>query len=341
MEELKEQLKTKEFQKCYLFYGTEKYLMKQYENVFVKNILTEQEQEMNLDIIDGNNKVVQALDLMNIVETYPFFASKRLVVVYNSGFFSSAGSKDDIEEFIELIKDLPETSCMIFCEDVVEKSNELFKVVSELHKVVEFKPAKELELKGWIKKEVKNQGCYIENHTIAYFLRNINNDMSQIANEIAKLTSYKPQNNEITIEDINNICSLTLESNIFELMNFVTSGNSAEANALYKNLLVRKESPFAIMGLITSQYRTILISSLLNEEGYSVHDIVKSLEVKSDYPIKKALALKNKYTIKTLSNIMELILETDFKIKSGVIKDELAVELLIISLCNNSINSVQ
>lgn len=53
MKELKKQWKEHQFHKCYLFYGTETYLMKNYEEALVQALLPPGTESMNSDILEG------------------------------------------------------------------------------------------------------------------------------------------------------------------------------------------------------------------------------------------------------------------------------------------------
>lgn len=84
MKELKKQWKEHQFHKCYLFYGTETYLMKNYEEALVQALLPPGTESMNSDILEG--KKATAATIMDAAETLPFLNDKRLVLIRNSEF---------------------------------------------------------------------------------------------------------------------------------------------------------------------------------------------------------------------------------------------------------------
>ena len=81
IKELKKQWKNHEFAKCYLFYGTETYLLKDYENTLTKALLPPGAETMNYDIFE--EKRATAAAIMDAAETLPFLNDWRLVTVRN------------------------------------------------------------------------------------------------------------------------------------------------------------------------------------------------------------------------------------------------------------------
>ena len=109
MKSLNEDLKTGNFKQIYLLYGEEGYLKKQYKERFVKAMVAEGD-TMNYAYYEGRNTDVK--QVIDLAETMPFFAERRLIVFENTGFFKNAGA-----ELADYIKEMPETTYFIFVEN--------------------------------------------------------------------------------------------------------------------------------------------------------------------------------------------------------------------------------
>ena len=120
MKTLNEDLKSGQFKQVYLLCGEEGYLKKQYKNRFVKAMLPEGD-TMNYSYYEGKNTPVK--EAIDLAETLPFFAERRLIVFENTGFFKTAAGAD----LADYIKDMPETTCFIFVEEEIDKRNKLYK----------------------------------------------------------------------------------------------------------------------------------------------------------------------------------------------------------------------
>lgn len=89
MKSLNEDLKTGQFKQIYLLYGEESYLKRQYKERFVKALLPEGD-TMNYASYDGKN--IDVREVIDLAETMPFLAQRRLLVFEDTGFFKSSGS---------------------------------------------------------------------------------------------------------------------------------------------------------------------------------------------------------------------------------------------------------
>ena len=105
MKSLNEDLKTGQFKQIYLLYGEENYLKKQYKERFVKAMLSDGD-TMNYAYYEG--KGVDIKEVIDLAETLPFFAERRLLVFENTGFFKSSGAY-----LADYIKEMPQTTYFI------------------------------------------------------------------------------------------------------------------------------------------------------------------------------------------------------------------------------------
>ena len=327
MKELKKQWKNGEFGRCYLFYGAETYLLKEYEATLTKAILPEGTEMMNHDIFEEKRATASAI--MDASETFPFLNDKRLVTVRNSEFFQKGGRKEEAERLKEYLADLPESVCLLFLEEKVEKTSALYKAVVKYGQAVEFKKLTEKDLGTWIKKICKDHGVQMSESVLGLFLQTVDHDMENIEGELLKLISYKGEETEVKAEDIRAVCTVSLEARVFDLVKAVAEKRPEKAVQIYRTLLSLKESPYMVLSLITRQFRFILESKLLSESGMTNDAIAAKLEIR-DFAVKEYLRQSARFSASVWKESMRDCLETDLNIKSGKAAEETAVELLII-----------
>ena len=87
MKTIDEDIKNGTFRQLYLLYGEEVYLKKQYKDKLVKAMTTEGD-TMNFSAFEGKDTVTG--QLIDLAETLPFFAERRVILVEDSGFFKSS-----------------------------------------------------------------------------------------------------------------------------------------------------------------------------------------------------------------------------------------------------------
>ena len=326
MKELKKQWKNGEFGRCYLFYGAETYLLKEYEQALTKALLPEGAEMMNHDIFEEKRATASAI--MDAAETFPFLNDKRLVTVRNSEFFQKGGRKEEGERLKEYLADLPESVCLLFVEDKVEKTSALYKAVAKYGQAVEFKKLTEKDLGTWIKKVCRDHGMQMSESVLGLFLQTVDHDMENIEGELLKLIAYKGEETEVKAEDIRAVCTVSLEARVFDLVKAVAEKRPEKAVQIYRTLLSLKESPYMVLSLITRQFRFILETKLLSEQGLTNEAVAAKLEIR-DFAVKEYMRQSKRFPAEVWKEAMKDCLETDLNIKMGKTAEETAVELLI------------
>ncbi|NCC15529.1 MAG: DNA polymerase III subunit delta [Clostridia bacterium] len=326
MKELKKQWKNGEFKGCYLFYGTETYLIKNYEKALMDAVLPSGAELMNHDIFE--EKRASAGAIMDAADTLPFLNERRLITVRNSGFFQKGNTKEEGEKLIDYFANLPECVCILFIEGKVEKNNRLYKAIAKIGEAVEFKTPPEKELTTWIKKECAKSGVSMEERVAQFFLQTVETDMETIVRELQKLIAFKGSQGSLAVEDVKDVCTPSLEAKVFDLVRAVAEEKPEKAISIYRNLLLLKESPYMVLSLITRQFRMIFTSSLLFEEGMANGQIAQKLEIR-DFAVKEYIRQAKRFSKAQWKMALEDCLKTDLDIKQGRAAEEAAVELLI------------
>lgn len=333
MKTLKKNWKNHEFSRCYLFYGTETYLIREYEAALTKAILPEGAEMMNHDVFE--EKRATAAAIMDAAEALPFLNEKRLVTARNSEFFQKAGRKEEGEKLKAFLADLPETVCLLFIEEKAEKTNGLYKAVAKYGQAVEFKKPTEKDLGTWIKKRCKENGVEMSEGILNLFLQTVDHDMENIDGELQKLMAYKGEEKEIKAEDIRAVCTVSLEARVFDLVKAVAEKRPEKAVQIYRTLLSMKESPYMVLSLITRQFRLILETMLLSQSGMTNDAIGARLEIR-DFAVKEYLRQSKRFSAEGWKKAVRDCLQVDLDIKSGKAAEKTAVELLIMKYSGES-----
>lgn len=326
MKELEKQLKQKNIFSCYLFYGTEQYLKKKYTNLLKKTLLEESAEAMNFDIFEGDKQNIDIV--LDSAETLPFLSDKRFLIIKQSGLFQ-VGRKNDTETIAEYISRIPDTTCILFLENDVDKRGKLYKAILKYGYIAEMNGLSEKELLYWIIRECKRNKFQIETKIASYLLYVVGSDMIQLEEEIKKLGSFLPENAQATSHDIDIICTKSLETKIFDLINAMLDGKPKEAITIYHNLLLMKESPLMVLAMIIRQFRMILQCKVLLEQGKTQSQIASKMNIR-DFMVRGYLKQSKYFKVGELKQALEYCLQTDVNIKTGKLNGELALELLLL-----------
>lgn len=321
MKSLNEDIKMGKFRQAYLLYGEEAYLKKQYKDKMTKAMLPEGD-TMNYAYYEG--KGIHPAELIDLAETMPFFAERRLIVVENSGFFKNA-----TPELADYIKAMPDTTCFLFIENEVDKRGKMYKAVKDKGCIVEMGRQDEKTLLYWIAGNVKKEGRQIKESTARYLVAKTGTDMENLEKEMEKLFSYTLGKNEITMQDVDDICTTQITNKIFEMVEAVATKQQKKALDYYYDLLALKEPPMRILYLLSRQFKLLLEVNDLLRGGYDKSQIAKTAGL-HPFVAGKYMQQCRAFTGEELRGIMEESAATEEMVKTGRLNDVMSVELFIV-----------
>ena len=317
----------------YLFYGKETFLIDTYLNRIKKSLILPGDELMNLDETEGR---VPEDQIINSAETFPFMAEKRLVIVHDSGFFASKKKENDPEgeekdaptALMTFLSHVPETTVLIFVESDVDKRNRLYKALDKSGLAVEFEPLSEDALARWIGIEARRRKLKMDKNAAFYLLRQVGSDMNELNSEMEKLFSYRQAAGVVTNQDIDQVVTVSLETNIFHMMDAIGNQRAQEAFRIYRNLIITGENENYIFAMLRRQIDLLYKTSIYKRDGLSVGEIMSAMGQR-DYVVRKNLQQASRFSQKKLEEAMEETLKYDTAIKTGGITPGRAIELLI------------
>lgn len=321
MKSLNEDIKTGQFKQAYLLYGEEAYLKKQYKDKLTKAMHPEGD-TVNYAYYEG--KGTNPAELIDLAETMPFFADRRLIVVENSGFFKNA-----TPELADYIKNMPETACFLFVESEVDKRGKMYKSVKDKGRAVEMGRQDEKTLLYWLAGMVKKEGKQIKESTARYLVAKTGTDMENLEKEMEKLFSYTLGQTEITVQDVDEICTTQITNKIFDMVEAVATKQQKRALHYYYDLLALKEPPMRILYLLSRQFKLLMEVKDLSGRGYEKSQIAKTAGL-HPFVAGKYIKQCHSFSKEELRSIMEDAANMEEMVKTGRLNDRMSVELFIV-----------
>lgn len=329
MKNLNADLKSGQFKQVYLLYGEEGYLKKQYKDRFIKAMLPDGD-TMNYAYYEGKNTDVK--EVIDLAETLPFFAERRLIVFENTGFFKTAAGAD----LADYVKEMPETTYFVFVENEVDKRNKLYKAVNSKGYAVELSTQDEGTLKRWVFNLARRENKEMSEAVITYFIGKVGTDMEKIQRELEKVICYAIDRNTLTKEDVDAVCVTQLSNHIFEMVDAVAAGNQKRALDLYYELLALKEPAMRILYMLARQYRILFHVKALANQGYGRKEIASKAGI-HPFVAGKNIEQSRRFKMKELRGVMEEAAQLEQDVKTGLLTDTLAVELFIVKQSEKSL----
>lgn len=322
MKTIDEDIKRGQFKTAYLLYGDESYLKKQYKDKLVKALVAEGD-TMNFSAYEG--KGINPKEIIDLAETLPFFADRRVILIENSGFLK--GSCDDLADYMS---EAPSTStCFLFVEEEVDKRNRLYKAINKAGKAVEFGTQNEELLVRWIVGRLKKENKNITRDVLQYFMEKTGTDMGNIDRELEKLICYTMGREVITAEDVDAITTEQITNKIFDMVNAIADHEQKKALDLYYDLLMLKEPPMRIMFLITRQFQILLNLKDMSSKGFDQGTIASKVGI-PPFAVRKNQTQAKGFTLKQLKNAIKDGVDLEEAVKTGRLNDQMAVELFIV-----------
>lgn len=323
MQRINEDIKSGQLRQTYLLYGEEAYLRRQYKDR-LKSALTQGEDTMNTHYFEG--KDINVGGLIDLAETMPFLAERRVIIVENSGLFKSGG-----EKLAEYLNEPAATAFFVFSENETDKRSRLYKTVQNQGCAVEFARQDENTLKRWIAGILKKENKQISEKTADLFLAKTGTDMENIRAELEKLLCYCLERDVVTSKDVDAVCTVHISNHIFDMVNAIADKKQKQALDLYYDLLALKEPPMRILFLIARQCNLLLQVKELKNKGFDN----KAIGAKTGLPgfiAGKYVSQAARFNTDKLKSAVAKCVEAEEAVKTGRLNDRMSIEMLIMSV---------
>ena len=329
--ELKKQIKSGSFGSVYMIYGSETYLKHHYYNLLVGKCVDEAFADFNLHIFDSPSEMK---DVVLSSQAMPLMSERTCVVIKDLKLsdLSDTGKK----ELLNLISNMPEECTLIICLLTLDADGKGWKeIISASEKsgyVIKFDKMSTNDLVRYVQKGAGARNCTIDQYTARYFIDCTGDDMTNVLNELEKLCFYTGEG-KITKDTVDAITVKNTEVRVFELSKNLISGNCSKAFQILDRLLRQKEEPIAILGTLIMTYVDMYRAKVALAGGKRAEDMMKIFNYgKSDFRLKNAARNSSGTDIKRLRKSLDILSETDEKLKSTSIDPRVLLEETLIRL---------
>ena len=324
-------VKSGALERVYLFTGPEEWIKNEALESLRAQILPPGLEQLNDLTLEG----VTAQQIIDAAETMPMMCEKRIVTIRDWAPLMAGKSKNEEAE-AELIQkwlqNPPESCVTIFY--MRSEPDGRKKAVAALKKkaaVVQFDFLTDSELPKWTGRRLKPLGKKMNASAVSTLAFMAGRDLTRLAGELDKLAAYTEDRNEISEADVRTIVSASLEYNVFELLNLLLAGKLGDAQTMTNSLLQNGQTPIGILAMLTRQLRQLAHMRLALDAGQTV-DTVQSLLKLHPYAAKQSARQCKGLSASGLKALYEACVGLDYDIKSGKLRDSVALESLLIKI---------
>ena len=337
LQTLKQSIKTKELDRLYIFHGEEVFLLNHYFAQMKKILLDDLTESFNFHRL--NNETFTLQDFADSVENLPMMAEHTLVHVDEIDLFKlPEGERNKV---CEILSDIPDYCTVVFTYQTVawkpdKRLKKLWQAIDTNGTIVEFAKQGQRELTAWIGRHFLAQGKRISNDLCAYLIDITGGTMTALAGEISKICAYSGAD-EIVKTDIDAVVEPVLDAVVFQMTDLLGEGKYGAALAKLQTLLKMQQEPLAILGAVGGHFRRISTARTLLDHGRNASDLMKLCGI-PDYPARKTMEAARRFGPGFCRKAAELVLETDYKIKTSFDDPQRLLEMLILELAQEGRN---
>ncbi len=320
----------------YLFHGDDDLKIDEEVGAMLAKMREQPNGDLNTAEFDGTQTPIP--EMLGAALAYPFLADKRLVIVRGMiGWITRKGAGETGKQAVAALADalpaLPDWARVVFVEHgKLTDSNKIVKLAqSDPNGYVQaFITPKDST--GWIIKRAKEQYAAQIEPAAANALASVTaGDLRRADNELLKLVSYTGSDRPITEADVALLTPYVAEASMFEMVDALAEGRGKVAVSLVYRLLDQDADVFGLYGMITRQFRLLLLAKEHLDSGGYPKEIASAISV-HPYVAEKLAKQTRSFTLAQLETIYRALQDYDFKMKTGQIEPRLALDLLIAGL---------
>ncbi len=321
----------------YLINGEEAYLADKLEKAIIQTVFPGNDDD-GLQVLNNDTGIDE---LVNAVESMPFFSEKNLIIIRNTNLFKERKNANDKqpnrneEKLIDLLSNMPPYSILVLTTtEKIDKRRKLYKVIDKYGVNVEVMPIKARDIRDWLQSKLTEINREFSRTAYEYFIE-ATSVMAQISlgfleQEIEKLTLYTDKQ-VIDRDDLKKVFASIPEVSIFAMLDAISEKNLKQALMLLEEQLIAGVHPLKMITMLSRHTRQLLQANVLLQDKCTARQIAEKLGVVpfiGEKLMNKSRRFKQSRLQQTLIDLADL----DYRLKSGQ-ADCAALEKIIINLC--------
>ncbi len=319
----------------YLLSGAEDYYIDHgVEEILSRLFKNKSERDEGLVKLDCDKKI-EIGEIINAIQTTPFFTEKNVVLIKNTNLFKAKNSSDDDEgkwksglklkgntpqdRLAEVLSDMLETNYVIFTtKDNVDKRKKLYKTVSKVGIILEANPLRHWEIDNWLDYTLRDLKKDMDKEARTYFIERISMlpeiSLNYLENELKKTALYV-LSPTIKKKDLQLTMAEPPELSAFALINALSEKNLKKAMYLLESQInEKKEIP--LIALLVRNVKLMLRAKYYTRKGIQSKELAAKLEL-NPYIANKTAENAKKFSDKVLEEVFLMLADADYFFKTG------------------------
>ncbi|MBP3304460.1 MAG: DNA polymerase III subunit delta [Oscillospiraceae bacterium] len=334
-QELKAAIKAKDPARLYFFHGEETFLLRHYLEQLKKILTDEVTESFNYHRLTNETFDIRAF--AEAVENLPMMAERTMVQVDEIDLFKLP--EEDRNKIAEILADVPEYCTVVFTYNTVQwkpdkRMKKLWEAVEANGIAVEFAKQDQRDLIAWITRHFAAQKKQISADLCAYLIDITGGTMTALSSEISKISAYSGSG-EIRRSDIDAVTEPVLDAVVFQMTDLMSQGRYGEALRKLNQLMKMQQEPIAVLGAVGGHFRRLSTARTLLDNGRNASELMKLCGI-TDYAARKTMDAARRFSPEFCKKAAELVLETDYIMKTSFDDQQRLLEILVLQLARES-----
>ena len=320
-DQLRTQLKDRESYPVYTLFGEETFL----RDIAAKTIADMafgkgdfrdfNDNEFSLNNPDSIKSALAAADQL------PMMASRRVVRITEVRVSSSAAKDTLKEEHFDALSaylaNPSETSIVVFIADELNGTRRMGKLLRDKTVSVDFTILDDGELIQWVRGKLRELDAEIDDRTLRHLISFTGPDARRLTSELTKLATAALPGKVIDIDLVDSLVTNVRELSNFDLTAHLVSGDRSRAIQTLQKILDDGTDPIALVGLLSYNYRRLLMVKDLMERGVDRSEVAKVVKLRYNDQ-EPFLAAARRADLSGLKEAITRLAETDVAIKTSI-----------------------
>ena len=338
LQKLKADLKSGQFQRLYIFHGEETFLLEHYFQQLKKHLVDELTESFNYHKL--TKETFDMRSFADAVESLPMMAEHTFLWVDDIDIFKLP--EDDRSKICELFSDIPDYCTVVLTYETVawkpdKRLKKLYDAVVKYASVVEFPKQSQRDLIAWITRHFAAEKKKIAPELCAYLIDITGGTMTALAGEISKIAAFSGADT-IVKSDIDAVTEPVLDAVVFQMTDLLGEGKYGAALMKLQQLLKMQQAPLSILGAVGNHFRRLSAARVLLDNGRGAQDLTRLYPQVRDYAAKKIMGAARGFSARFCAVAVQLVMETDYKMKTSYDEPERLLELLLLQLAQEARN---
>lgn len=317
----------------YVFHGPDEFMRSEAVQDLVRQVLPADLAEVNTTRLDGSATTME--EVRFVCEAIPFFAPGRVVVA--EGLVARAAKDKELARCLaDFAPRVPAQTHLVLSDREPPPTGAPLGPALRAHaRARAFPLLSGRELARWVQERAQREGGSFLPAAADQLISYVGNNSRLLLHEIRKLVAYTGGTRSINESDVALLVSQALQANVWRFVDAVGFGQQKHALEQLHALLGPGQRPESVLGMVARQARLLLQARALLEQGTGEREIGSALNL-PQFALHRILEQARRWRLSQLEAMHRRVLAADVQIKTGELDAPLALDLLVVELCDGA-----